>query len=1034
MITILIAEAFVDLDIRRGKYNASIKKIKDNTNRSVGSLKKKWGELNKAIDKNAKSIRDFGAAALGMGAAVGASMGLLTRSFISGAVEMEKMMKGLTSVAGGAQAAQEQLKEFREVAKLPGLGLGEVVKAAINLQAVRFSAEKATFFISEMGNALATVGKGRQDLEGVIRGMQQMQSRGKVLAEEINQISERVPQFRAAMLDAFGTATSEEIQKLGITVEEFLDRTVAELAKLPRVAGGTANAIENLTDSWTALRVELGNELLPVFTKVIDALAGTVSKLNELSSTQKRTIAWSVAVTAAIGLVTAALGGLTLAAPGAIAGIKAIRVLLVGLPALAPIASGLVGVGAGFAAVAAGIKLFDAARQRGKADVSEDIKRRDESVARLKAGIEKEAALIKRLNESITKFGPHKAWQETLDRSVRRLEGYRKEVDRLGGDIFGILEKRRAGAAAAAKTGLDDELANDLKKLTDAFNEASGTETSGALGFLDQLEKLPTTAARTAEAVDRISKMIEDMEGFRPEPTSFKRQVLIDEDIITFGDISPAALKANKQLSEFSKSVKVFGKDIGESLRAIFVPVRDADFFARILKESEERLARELKTQGEFGARSEELTRRDNARIQAGREELTALEKTELEKATAFFKEHGKSRERATSRLLKRLTQNERDFFRVSTNEQKRFTDMTFEELAEVRDIWARAGNEIGSGWKAALIDIGNRTVDWRRTATDALGIVETAFQDLATGLLKDIFTDDFEFSWKAIWSGLVDAALEQIGRLIGSAVWAQLLDGLTFIKTSIFGDGAATAAGSAASGIISGGAAATTGGAITGGGTGGGLLSSVSNAVTAFASVALPVAVVTGFFVTLGSEIKRHIDFQKEFNRILEKNNGIMEASTQRGIGGVGRTGIPTRIRTRATLPTTFGNIKAGLEPGFELGGQAPITSPLTGEPAGATPFGLVKSGRFQVFTRARDTTPPVGFTSGAGTPTLAPAGGGQSNQPVTINLNVNAQFPNADLRSVTQATWDNVFNEKLINSFRVAITENRMPELITV
>jgi tape measure domain-containing protein len=364
--------AWVEIEARKDKYRAGVRDLKRTTERDTREMGKIW-------ERHGRSIQKVGLVIAGVGAGITASVGLLAKSFVSAAVDMEKMMKGLTAVAGSASEAATQLKELREVAKLPGLGLSEAVQASINLQAVRFSAEKAATFLKVMGNALATVGKGREDLAGVVRGMSQMQSRGKVLAEEINQISERIPQFRAAMLDAFGTATSEDIQKMGITVEEFLDRTVAELAKLPAVAGGTANAIENLRDAWFQLRVELGQHLLPAFTKIVDMLASAVQWFNDLSATQQKMIAWGTGIGLALGTIATALGGIIAVLPSVITGFTVLNAM----------SWGITGVGiAGVAAAITGLAIALDRYGRSKSNAFRELETIKNNAAGITAGID----------------------------------------------------------------------------------------------------------------------------------------------------------------------------------------------------------------------------------------------------------------------------------------------------------------------------------------------------------------------------------------------------------------------------------------------------------------------------------------------------------------------------------------------------------------------------------------------------------------------------------------------------------------------
>ena len=290
--------------------------------------KKAGDEGEEAIDGMGKSARatksDFGGLALASGA-LAASIGLAVKGVLSASIQMDGMKRGLLAAAGSAAGMEAQLKRLREVAKLPGLGLPEAVRASIRLQAVKFDAEFAERSLKAVGNALASVGAGRAELDGVTLAMTQMKAKGKVSAEEINQMAERMPQVRQAMIDAFGTANTEMIQEMGMTVDEFLEGMIVQLEKLPAVTGGVGNSLENLQDSIFQLRNQFGDILLPALVKVVDKLSSVVEWVSKLSDTQKEIFAWGTVSVGAISGLVAALAGLGTALPGIISSVGALK-------------------------------------------------------------------------------------------------------------------------------------------------------------------------------------------------------------------------------------------------------------------------------------------------------------------------------------------------------------------------------------------------------------------------------------------------------------------------------------------------------------------------------------------------------------------------------------------------------------------------------------------------------------------------------------------------------------------------------------
>lgn len=233
-----------------------------------------------------------------------------TASIIS-AGKLQQLRMGLDAVTGGGAATERQLVRLREVSKLPGLGFEEAVRGSINLQAAGFSAELAERALKGFGNALATVGRGRAELDGVIMALGQIASKGKISAEEINQLAERVPQIRQVMIAAFGTANTEQLQKMGIDATTFVTKVVAELEKLPPVTTGIVNSFENITDQSKITASSFGDRLVPAVVGVMDAAAGALGVLEKMPPTLK-----DLSIGAAVGV--AALGPLTLGLAGVI--------------------------------------------------------------------------------------------------------------------------------------------------------------------------------------------------------------------------------------------------------------------------------------------------------------------------------------------------------------------------------------------------------------------------------------------------------------------------------------------------------------------------------------------------------------------------------------------------------------------------------------------------------------------------------------------------------------------------------------------
>lgn len=332
-----VAQARAVLTLDDTQYQREIKK--------AGQAFDQMGKDVQAAGKQAAANVGAALSSLGTRFSIGitAPLAALGAASIRSATQMDSLKRGLTAVSGSSAEANRQLKRLNEVAKLPGLGRVEAIQGSIQLQAAGLSARTAERSLRAFGNALATVGKGKADLDGVTLALTQITSKGKVTAEEINQIAERVPQIRVAMQKAFGTASTEELQKMGISAREFIEKINTELLKLPQVTGGAQNAFENLQDAVRDLTAAIGQQLLPTVLPIVERLTKGATELAEsfgrLPAPVRQSILVFAGLAAAAGPVLLVSGQLIGAfrsvqtlLPGMVTGIRAVGVAVMALP------------------------------------------------------------------------------------------------------------------------------------------------------------------------------------------------------------------------------------------------------------------------------------------------------------------------------------------------------------------------------------------------------------------------------------------------------------------------------------------------------------------------------------------------------------------------------------------------------------------------------------------------------------------------------------------------------------------------------
>ena len=278
---------------------------------NITDLQKKLGEAQKSLAKSGRKMQRLGSDLMMSLTAPLAGLGVAA---VKAAGDFEAMSNGLTAIMGDADAAAAELEKLKEAAKNPGLGFQQAVKGSVRLQSVGISAEAARENMLAMGNAIALVGGGAAELDRATLAMQQIGAKGKISAEEINQLNEVIPQIRSVMNDTFGTSDGKELEKMGVDANAFILQITKGLEKLPKAQGGIKNAIENTGIAMQSFLASLGTELNEAFNlqENVEAFANKLTAISErfsnLDANSKKVILTIAAIVAALGPAIFAFG------------------------------------------------------------------------------------------------------------------------------------------------------------------------------------------------------------------------------------------------------------------------------------------------------------------------------------------------------------------------------------------------------------------------------------------------------------------------------------------------------------------------------------------------------------------------------------------------------------------------------------------------------------------------------------------------------------------------------------------------------
>ena len=476
------------------------------------------------------------------------------RAQFEAAASLERLQISLTIISGSTAAATQQYQRLLEAARLPGINLQNSLRASLQLQAIGKSGEEATTIIKEFGNAFALAGGSGQQLGGVVHGIRQIISDGKVLQRELNIITSRIAILTPIMQEAFGGNRAEDVRAFAEsigrgddTVGVFFETILAGLKELPRAGNTAANAIENLADSYERAQASIGSNFLPIVKEASAALE-SVFKVVERSPELARSIAIFEALGGTFLTVTAAGVGLAAALPAITAAVASL-----GAPILIPIAA--------IAALTAGFVALTVASQ----DVETQIEKLAATFDELDTALRKNHEAIQSNQQAQVESA-----QSSLTTQRTAIQGH---ITLLGEEIASIersiaANRRRAeqGLLPIASTGegfgTQLEKANarlevtrqKLQEVNDALRENEEASVP--------IQKAAVNIETLTKAVTRLKDELEEettfegiSQGITGDPTSFRQsaQALADIEVLVrvnadrFKELGEAAASGNQE-------------------------------------------------------------------------------------------------------------------------------------------------------------------------------------------------------------------------------------------------------------------------------------------------------------------------------------------------------------------------------------------------------------------------------------------------------------------------------------------------------
>jgi tape measure domain-containing protein len=220
----------------------------------------------------------FGPGGAAAGGAAGAQLGMIRQAVGDMAVyaaslnKLQIALKGVTGSATEYAYAQQAINNVSQQLNIPIL---EATQGFTRLTASVIGAggkvADAEVVFNGMSRAIKATGGGAEDVSGALLALSQVFSKGKVSAEELNQIAERLPGTYTTFAKAAqkngpqlakalqsGTVGLNDLMKFAILLNDRYAKSADKMAKAQEDAGA------RMTTSLDKLKAKFGNFFIPV--------------------------------------------------------------------------------------------------------------------------------------------------------------------------------------------------------------------------------------------------------------------------------------------------------------------------------------------------------------------------------------------------------------------------------------------------------------------------------------------------------------------------------------------------------------------------------------------------------------------------------------------------------------------------------------------------------------------------------------------------------------------------------------------------
>lgn len=246
----------------------------------------------------AAAVKDARKATADLGTAADRATGFLGKAFIitgaftvgrfagelvKSAAAFEQTTIAFEGLLGSAGRARALLGDLREFAAITPFELPDVLDATKKLLALGTAAHEIIPTMTTLGDVAAALGAGPQQISLVVRALGQIRGKGRVLAEELNQISENFAGFSAvsAIAIARGQTVAETMDDMragAVDAQSGIEAILQGMRDFPGAANAMIRQSQTLNGVMSTLRDNLRNAFIDAFLPAIKQITPAIQR------------------------------------------------------------------------------------------------------------------------------------------------------------------------------------------------------------------------------------------------------------------------------------------------------------------------------------------------------------------------------------------------------------------------------------------------------------------------------------------------------------------------------------------------------------------------------------------------------------------------------------------------------------------------------------------------------------------------------------------------------------------------------------